>query len=920
MHIIEVKHKNIKLELLPTDLIKNNKRLMLFRIKGKESAFISLCHNNEFNKKVPISSKWTEIFAPNKNKIKFKLEIDKKNEVFSTKLPTVKQMKFHVLMFSHVDYGYTSPVSEVWKKQAQYTKQALKFFEQSKCLDTRSRFRWNIETTWALKAFLEYSTIAEKIKIYDLVKKGVFDIGSIYLHHYTDLAEYEELYRAFECVRELKKNGLELKSCFLSDVPGVSEGFLDILAINNIKYLFLSVNNFMAPFLAYTNLKTPFIWKTDNGNNILVWFTEDPKYAYIEGYKYLSGDFEEMKKGIIEKMLSLDEKGFDLPDYAIPMAIDNVPPIYKPVELIERWNKEFDNPVIKTSTVTSFFKQLEENKDRLKKVTGNFNGWWTSNILSYPRENSLSKETYATLHEAAMLDCHNGNYLNKEIQTEFERLSSFDEHSGGGGVYKSEDTFEILEAVKEGFGRLYKAYHNSEKLIAAERSCIFPEGDDLILINPQSFSRNSIACYRNRDLRGREVIVKDNASGKKPPAGVHGDTLYFGPVSMESFSYKSFSIDFLENNKEVLEEKKGEFELENSFYRIKLDQFGNIVSIFDLELNSELVESDKTLGKILIARQKVNPIDNLEDAPKHDELYTGKSSEMLIEDYLPGLAKYFIKKTEVGSFINIEKDHNTSSPIKKTIFLPRKKKEIYLMIVLDYLFDIGPSDFLFAEWCLNSAKPIISYTSPGKIEDISNQISGSGKDALTVLDAISIRDDEKTINLALKGINLFDVGKTSPFRFRKTIQESSNIYLRLLNGNMQNKFASPYSNGKPYEFSIKMSSGKEKTDLNFFGRDYRFQMKAFKAKSEDREGKLHYIESSKNVEVSFLDDSGRVLKILLKECEGKNGSIKITDSRMKILSICKKIDKPEFVKENKKEISLGPFETFIVNISNGVNQ
>ncbi len=920
VHSIEVKYENIILELIPTDLLKNDKRLIRLRKKGKGSAYFSIHYGNGFDQRTSLLSECTDIFVPAGNKIEFRLEVDKNSKIFTTELPQVKLMKFHVLMFSHVDYGYTSPVSGVWKNQAKYTKQALEFFEQSKNLDTRSHFRWNVETTWALKAFLEHSTIDEKIKLYDLVKRGIFDIGSIYLHHYTDLTEYEELYKAFEYVRELKKNKIDLKSCFLSDVPGVSGGFLDILAINGIKYLFLSVNNFIAPFLAYTNLETPFIWKTDNENEILVWFTEDPKYAYIEGHKYLARDFEEMKDGIIEKMLSLDEKGFDLPDYAIPMAIDNVPPTYKPVKLIERWNKEFDNPVIKTSTVTSFFEQLEENKDKLKKVTGNFNGWWTSNILSYPRENGLAKETYAILHEAAMLDCYNGNYLSKEIQNEFERLSSFNEHSGGGGAYKSEDIFEILEAVKEGFGRIYKAYYNSEKLIAAERSCIFSEGDDLVLINPLSFSRNSIACYKSKDLRGKRVTIKDKASGEKLPAGVYDDTLYFDPIAMEAFGYRSFSLNFSENNEKNFEEKKGQLELENEFYKIKLDRFGNIVSLVDLELNCDLVEPGKSFGRILITRQNVNPIDNLDNAPQHDELYTGKSSEMLIEDYLPGLAKYCIKKTEVGSFIKIEKDNNTYSPIKKTIFLPRKKKEIYLMIRLDYLFDIGPSDFLFAELSLNSSNPKVFYTTPGKIEDISNQISGSGKDALTVLDAIGIDDDEKTVNLALNGINLFDLEKPSPFKFRKIIPESSRIYLRLLNGNMQNRFASPYSNSKPYEFSIKMSSGKKSKGLHFYGRDFRFQMKAFKAKSNDYKGRLHNFESSKNVEVSFLDGSGKVLKILLKEYEGKNGSFKITNSKMKIIAICKEINKHKCFKDSKKEISLRPFESLIVTINNGVEQ
>ncbi|MEA2066331.1 MAG: hypothetical protein U9O65_04450, partial [Thermotogota bacterium] len=627
------------------------------------------------------------------------------------------------------------------------------------------------------------------------------------------------------------------------------------------------------------------------------------------------------KTEIIEKMNYIDETKFSLDNYAIPMAIDNVPPIYKPIELIERWNKEFDNPVIETSTVTSFFEQLEANRDKLEKISGNFNGWWTSNILSYPRENDLAKKTFSNLHGSAMLDSYNSNFLSKEIQTEFERLASFDEHSGGGGVYKSEDTFEILEAVKEGFGRIHKAYHNSEKIIEAERNRIFCEGNDLVIINSLSFSRNSIVCYESNELKNKKVSITDNDNGKIVPAGVFGNTVYFGPVMIEPFSYRTFSLDYRENDSRKPEVKEGQIKIENDFYRIKLDGFGNIISVVDLELNCELVEKNKNFGKILITRQKVNPIDNLDNAPLHDELYTGKSSEMFIEDFLPGSAKYIIRKEEVGQFVEIEIEGKYRSPMKKTLFLPDKSKELYLTLKIDYLYDIGPSDFLFNEWCINSVKPEVNYTTPGKIQNLNNLISGSGKDALTVLDAIQIADDEKSVNLSFKGINLFDVASPSPFKFRKTLTETSNIYFRLLNGNMQNRFASPYLNGKPYIFSVKLSSGKKSDELFSYGKDYRFQMNAFKGKSANSSGRFHDFESTKNIEVNFLDGCmDENAQLLLKENEGKRGSLKLTGSRNTIVSICEDINKKVFFKGSCRKVSLKPFQNLIVSISKEVDQ
>jgi hypothetical protein len=138
---------------------------------------------------------------------------------------------------------------------------------------------------------------------------------------------------------------------------------------------------------------------------------------------------------------------------------------------------------------------------------------------------------------------------------------------------------------------------------------------------------------------------------------------------------------------------------------------------------------------------------------------------------------------------------------------------------------------------------------------------------------------------------------------------------------MQNRFASPYSNGEPYIFSVKLSSGKKSDDLFSYGKDYRFLINAFKAKSANSSGRFHNFESTKNIEVIFLDGcNDENAQILLKENEGKRGSLKLTGSANTIVSICEDINKQKLVKGNCREVLLKPFQSLIVSISKEVDQ
>ncbi|OAA31549.1 hypothetical protein AT15_05605 [Kosmotoga arenicorallina S304] len=882
----------ITLEVLITDLISiQDKRLMIF--KSNSRGVLKVFSSGDLLSDAVLENNSIELLIDNVDEIELLFNSPAMEFRKKLKLPSPKRLELHLLMFSHSDLGYTAPLSKVEELQYQYTSTALNFYEKSLKYSEASRFRWNVETTWALNCFAERANRSELAKFTDLAKKGEFGIGAIYLHHYTDRTPFEELYHSLNPLRRLIKKGIEPKSAFLSDVPGCSEGFLELLAAHGVENLFMSINNFVAPFLEFTHLKTPFWWKLKSGRRILTWFTHDPKYAYIEGYKFFDKDYKTLKESILNKYEELSELSYEFPLYPIPMAIDNMPPVFKPVELIDRWNKEWKNPIVKTSVIDDFFKALRRELEttRIDSTKGNFNGWWTSNVLAYPRENRLSTISFAQLHEASALDSFSGSFIENAINDEFIRLSGFDEHSGGGGLYLSKDPEDILKAVSEGYGWVVKTHKHSSEILKALRENIFGIGNKLVVFNPVAMERNTLASFETDEIRGKRVKLIDLSTGESMPILCYNDLVIFETGTIESFGYKCYSLE-IESEAEMPKWHSGSITLENDYYRIEFDEYGNIRSLIDTQTRKELVLNERSLGKFLVARQAINPADNLVNAINHDELYTGKSSSKLVEPYLPVKCHWKMIKGTAGTLVIFEPESPFIKPFVKAYLIPKNLKEIRIHLRINYVYDIGPSDFMYLEMPFNLDRPKAFYKSPGEISEITEQIPGSALDAITTVGGIELKTKEQSIQIGLCGINLVDFGEPSPLTFKKEINVSGELFLRLFNTNLQNRFASPYFNGEPIEFDVLLTTGGK---LSRVEKDALFPLTAFKASPKANTNCFLECRGLENSEFLFIESEKGKLNFAIKETAGEKREIFIKNPRTN--TVFKRIIKPfEFFK------------------------
>jgi len=871
MIVVKIDDAFIRTELVFTDLLKRSEafpRLTLIHNHSEETCevFLSQVGSNERLTIPP--GETSELFVCESGKTKVTVTSCGQRVEKTIELDPPRRIEFDLLMFSHVDLGYTATISEVEKLQASYSSTAIDYYRESLEFPEESRFRWNIETTWALSCFDKKSSTSERERIRDLLKSGEFGIGALYLHHYADRTEFEELFHSLRKARSLKAEGIEVRSAFLSDVPGMSTGLLELLVNIGVENLFMSINNFVAPFKEYTNLRSPFFWRLPGGGRVLVWITDDPKWAYIEGYRFFESDLTNLRREILAKLTELDGRNYGPLVYAIPMAIDNREPVFTPVKMIEEWNLTWSNPRITTATINGFFDRLRPFCADLEEAEGEFNGWWTSNILAYPRENSLSSKVFSRLHEASLLNYVSNGECLKEIESNFEKLSGFDEHSGGGGLYLSNDPEKILEAVSEGFGWVFQASRGADDTLKALRERVFGSGELITVLNPTGQTRNDF-CVMGCDDPDLKLFKVDET---EVPSLFYDGNLYFDPGKLVAFEHRSFLAERASKDNPDTPLSEGDLDISTADFDLSFNDRGEVVSAVSKKDNMEIVSPGSSAGKMKIVRQPVNPAGNLVDAVNHEELYTGKVPAGLIEDYLSLKCGHRVFGSSWGVAVEFEPIDKYCRPFKKTYLLPAGRGEIILKVRFNYIYDVGPSDFVFLEIPLDAKNPEVCYSSPGRIARLEELISGSGTDALTVLGALRIEgSDGRSFSIGMEGVNLADFESPSPLGFRRFLPNSGRLYFRLFCGNLQNRFASPYLNGERLDFTVRLSGGS--LELCEYSSIVRHPLSAFRSGAKSTSARLTEIRASENVELFFGNDSSNNAAVFAKEVSGKRGHI-----------------------------------------------
>ncbi|MCU7548801.1 hypothetical protein OCK74_06710 [Chitinophagaceae bacterium LB-8] len=454
------------------------------------------------------------------------------NVILVDKYIQLKPVTYRVLNFihhSHTDIGYSHLQPEVLQIHIKNIDDALRMIEKTKNLPTEAKFKWNIESIWAVENYLKQASATQKEKFIKAVKEGSICLSGLYANILTGISEPEEVFHYTDYANQLRKEfGFKIESAMISDIPGYAWSTVTGLVNGGIKY-FSSGPNFMGENHPYLGdrvgyfVKTwgdkPVWWTSPSGEEKILFWTAGKGYSSWHGTP-VGGIFDRGPKKIAAYLNELAAKNYpyEMVQWRYNVVSDNGPIDTAISDFVDQWNKKYASPKIVLNTTDKLFEEFEQKYgSSIPVVKGDITPYWEDGAVSTAyeegknRSNSLRLQQLTTLY--SILDPK--KYNASAFYEAWKNILLFHEHTWGA---HNSITQPDIPFVTEQW-RIKKQFmlDADEEINSLENSLLQqvtnPKSKRIAVINTASWMRNE-PVFIPATVNGKSV--KD-ATGKKQP-------------------------------------------------------------------------------------------------------------------------------------------------------------------------------------------------------------------------------------------------------------------------------------------------------------------------------------------------------------------------------------------------------------------
>ncbi|MDR1556399.1 MAG: glycosyl hydrolase-related protein [Tannerellaceae bacterium] len=478
----------------------------------------------------------------------------------------------------------------------------------------------------------------------------------------------------------------------MTDNNGISWPLVSVYANIGIKYLGFFPNTWNAPTVGGSRIRTEndspyphlFYWEgPDKTSRILVWAYngyvgggKDFGFRTLTARKPFIVEPEVIAPQMAVQLAKLEERylydiwllaDYDDNDYETPNLVF--------FNMVKAWNKKWKWPQLRAvGNLSEPFEIVEERfKNEIPTLSGTITGGWAqhpltaSDLLAQKRNIHRLLPTAEKLATIAKTMDNRYIYPTLEFKKAWNGLISYDEHSYGTSAYTGRTVYDTwsqkIDWLNDGLNIVETEGERALKSIANQ---ISTDGTSIIVFNPSLQTRSEIIHFKLPEG------MKNIRSVRYPDGSLSeivrkGNSLSFLARNIPSLGYVVFR--FVSGNLPPTENTIMEIPpiIENNFYKIKFDNTGSIVSVFDKELFHELVDQRAKYG--------FNQFVYTQDAHKSFSVPTVKHFE--------------IEASSLGqTVVSYLEDTVSGASIKQSIFLPDFEKRIDIENRLNHVKDL----------------------------------------------------------------------------------------------------------------------------------------------------------------------------------------------------------------------------------------
>ena len=742
----------------------------------------------------------------------------------------VHKRDIYLVSYSHNDIGYTDLQPDVERKQWNNLEKAMQLIRETQDYPADARYKWNLETIWALESFLKQASPAQREEFLSDVREGKIGVSALYANMLTGLANSDEMSHFFDFARKVRAAyKLPLATAVTSDVPGFSWGLVSALAQSGVKYFATAPNS--GDRIGYTLQAwgdKPFYWSSQSGNQkVLTWMAGASYSSFHEGALSQLGDEKIMKLA-----RKLDDNSYPYEIVQLPYTLaDNGPPDPTLPDFVRKWNEHYITPRLILATHDQMFQEFERRYgSSLPVVKGDFTPYWEDGAASTAFETALNRAAVDRLIQGqtlwSMLSA--AAYPATEYDSAWRNVVFYDEHTWGAHNSIEEPDLPFVKQQWE-FKRKFA--------LDADRLSHELMSKAVGTLNPAASAPSSVAVYNTNSWPRTDVVYLSRELSK---AGDRVVEQGGNPVPSQRLSIGELAV-LVENvppfsAKQLLVEKGQAYSrsgasidahaLQNDFLALTINpKTGAIDSLKSKKNGFQLVDSARSLGLgqylyvLGTDPEKAQQLSNVHVSVKEQGNLV---VSLLVEADAPGAKHY---SSEIRLVEGIDRVDLIVNIDKKSV---REKEGVHIA----FPFSVPEGQLRY-----DVANSIVRPEA--------DQLPGACKNFFSVQSWVDISNREYGVTWATTNAPLIEIGGiTAEQPWMKTISPSSSIYSYVMNNYWHTNYKADQEGTVTFSYSIRPHAAFGASDAAKFGAERRQPLVVAPASSSSPLASLMKLSSS----------------------------------------------------------------------------
>jgi len=723
----------------------------------------------------------------------------------------VKRKNIYLLCYSHNDIGYTDLQADVERKQWKNLEQAMQLIRQTKDYPPDARYKWNMETIWALESYLKQASPAQREEVFADIREGSIGLSALYANMLTGLANADETPHFYDFARHLRSEyQIPMTTAVTSDVPGFSWGIVSAMAQSGVKYFATAPNS--GDRIGYTLQAwgdKPFYWASQSGKErVLTWMAGASYSSFHEGSLSQLRD-----EKIMSLMRKLDESSYPYDMVQLPYTLgDNGGPDPTLADFVRHWNERYVTPRLILATHEQMFQEFERRYGAtLPVVQGDFTPYWEDGAVSTAYEAALNRATADRLIQGETLWSMLAPtaYPASEYEAAWRNVALFDEHTWGAHNSTEEPDLPFvkqqwetkrefaLNADSQSREELEQVLHTPSKHVPPKNELPHKA---IQVYNTNSWPRTDVVF-----LSPEESSVGDRVIG---PSGkpMRSQRLSTGELAVLVDHIPPFSSEELvvtRGNSDKRDSTKATGNaLDNNFLSLSINpQTGAIASLKWKKNGVELVDAargglDEYLYVPGTDSRKAQRISNVHVRVKEQgDLVVS----LLVEGDAPGAKHY---SSEIRLVEGIDRVDVIANIDKLAV---RQKEGVHIA----FPFSVPEGQLRYD-------------VADGVVRPETDQLAGACKNFFSVESWVDISNREYGVTWATANAPLVEIGEiTAEQPWIKSIKTSSSIYSYVMNNYWHTNYKADQEGSVTFAYSIRPHAAFDATEAAKFGTERR---------------------------------------------------------------------------------------------------